>query len=131
MYDNLTLNEVIRNLLDGNFMASALRLIAVGKDYDLLYIAKFDTYQSSGSVQRGEMDIINELTALDLGLQNTDKHPHLVSRVFSRAVGAIAVVARDAGDDIVEKLADELDIVAADEEEETEVQTNEGDDDEA
>lgn len=129
MYDNLTLNEVIRNLLDGNFMAAALRLIAVGKDYDLLYMAKFDTYQSSGSVQRGEMDIINELTALDLGLQNTDKHPHLVSRVFSRAVGAIAVVARDAGDDIVEKLADELGIVSADEEE-TEVQTNEGEDDE-
>lgn len=129
MYDNLTLNEVIRNLLDGNFMAAALRLIAVGKDYDLLYMAKFDTYQSSGSVQRGEMDIINELTALDLGLQNTDKHPHLVSRVFSRAVGAIAVVARDAGDDIVEKLADELGIVSADEEE-TEEQTNEGEDDE-
>lgn len=129
MYDNLTLNEVIRNLLDGNFMAAALRLIAVGKDYDLLYMAKFDTYQSSGSVQRGEMDIINELTALDLGLLNTDKHPHLVSRVFSRAVGAIAVVARDAGDDIVEKLADELGIVSADEEE-TEEQTNEGEDDE-
>lgn len=109
----MSLNDVIRELIAGNFQLAAIQLIRYAAAVEMNYLPKYDSYTEFEDIYEGEMAAIRELVNLEASVTSAT-HPAVASRFYTRALSALVAVARTKGEDIMDDLAEELGAILPD-----------------